>query len=174
MARLALPLPRTTPLVTSQPFRAQAVSRSQAATAATIAALFLLASAALSLYLAQMSSVSTAGYQLEQLRAERQEWIARNGQLDLEIAKRRSLVWSESQATGRMGMVPADKPVFLNVDTAPPVECGVTSDSCVNTSAQTPASAALAAKPARPTSGNPLIGFEALRVWLVSVLRAEG
>src|SRR6185436_12623105 len=126
---------------------------------------FLLASAALSLYLAQMSSVSTAGYQLDQLRTEKQEWLARNGQLELEIAKRRSLVWSEAQATGRMGMVPADKAIFLNVDGAAPAsECGLSPDSCISSRAQAPSAAA--PKPARTSSGNPLMGFEAFQGWL--------
>src|SRR6266508_176866 len=104
MARIALPLPRPIPILASpQPFRPRAVSRSSATAAASIAAAFLLASAALSLYLAQVSSIAAAGYQIEQLQAERREWLARNGQLELEIAKRRSLVWSESQAMGRLG-----------------------------------------------------------------------
>src|SRR5262245_46033310 len=70
----------------------------------------LVATAALSFYLVQISTVATAGYELQRLEAERDAWLARNEQLEYELAKRRSLPWVEAQAVGRLGLVRPDKP----------------------------------------------------------------
>jgi hypothetical protein len=59
------------------------------------------------MYLLQTSGVATTGYDIQRLQAERDDWQLRNEQLQLELAKRRSLTWIESEATGRLGMVPA-------------------------------------------------------------------
>ena len=60
------------------------------------------------MYLLQTSGVATTGYDIQRLQAERDDWQLRNEQLQLELAKRQSLTWIESEATGRMGMVRAE------------------------------------------------------------------
>src|SRR5688572_3654083 len=117
MARVASPLNRMSIGISIDRSQAQSAVRSSARAAGMIAAAFVLLSAALSLHLAQVSSIATAGYQLDQLETERKEWIARNGQLELELAKRRSLVWSEMEAVQRFGMVRGERPIYLPVDT---------------------------------------------------------
>jgi hypothetical protein len=59
-------------------------------------------------YLLQTSGVATTGYDIQRLQAERDDWQLRNEQLQLELAKRQSLTWIESEATGRLGMVRAE------------------------------------------------------------------
>lgn len=59
-------------------------------------------------YLVQTSGVATTGYDIQRLQAERDDWQLRNEQLELELAKRHSLTWIESEATGRLGMVRAE------------------------------------------------------------------
>jgi cell division protein FtsL len=59
-------------------------------------------------YLLQTSGVATTGYDIQRLQAERDDWQLRNEQLQLELAKRQSLTWIESEATGRLGMVRPD------------------------------------------------------------------
>ena len=56
-------------------------------------------------YLLQTSGVATTGYDIQRLQAERDDWQLRNEQLRLELAKRQSLTWIESEATSRLGMV---------------------------------------------------------------------
>ena len=60
------------------------------------------------MYLLQTSGIATTGYDIQRLQAERDDWQLRNEQLQLELDKRQSLTWIESEATGRMGMVRAD------------------------------------------------------------------
>jgi hypothetical protein len=57
------------------------------------------------MYLLQASGVAATGYDNQRLQLERDDWQLRNEQLRLELAKRRSLTWIESEATGRLGMV---------------------------------------------------------------------
>ena len=57
------------------------------------------------MYLLQMSGVATTGYDIQNLQAQRDDWVLRNEQLQLELAKRRSLTWIEAEAVGRLGMV---------------------------------------------------------------------
>ena len=59
------------------------------------------------MYLLQTSGIATTGYDIQRLQAERDDWQLRNEQLQLELAKRHSLTWIESEATGRLGMVRA-------------------------------------------------------------------
>jgi hypothetical protein len=59
-------------------------------------------------YLLQTSGIATTGYDIQRLQAERDDWQLRNDQLQLELAKRQSLTWIESEATGRLGMVRAE------------------------------------------------------------------
>jgi cell division protein FtsL len=60
------------------------------------------------MYLLQASGVATTGYDIQRLQAERDDWQLRNEQLQLELAKRRSLTWIEAEATSRLGMVRAE------------------------------------------------------------------
>jgi len=55
-------------------------------------------------YLLETSGVATTGYDIQRLQAERADWQLRNEQLRLELAKRRSLTWVESEATSRLSM----------------------------------------------------------------------
>ncbi len=57
------------------------------------------------MYLLQASGVAATGYDNQRLQVERDDWQLRNEQLRLELAKRRSLTWIESEASGRLGMV---------------------------------------------------------------------
>jgi hypothetical protein len=68
------------------------------------------------IYLITTSSVVGTGYNIQRLERERDEWHARNAQLELELAKVRSLPWVEAQATTRMGMVKSERPAFVAVD----------------------------------------------------------
>src|SRR5688572_17020261 len=70
-----------------------------------VGTVLLFGTAAVSLYLIQMSAVATGGYELQRLESERDGWRARNEQLELELAKRRSLAWAEAQAVERLNMV---------------------------------------------------------------------
>jgi hypothetical protein len=60
------------------------------------------------MYLLQTSGVATAGYDIQRLQVERDDWALRNEQLQLELAKRRSLTWIEAEAVGRLKMVRAE------------------------------------------------------------------
>jgi hypothetical protein len=66
--------------------------------------LLLAASLVALVYLFETGGVATTGYDIQRLQAEGAEWQLRNEQLRLELAKRRSLTWIESEATGRLGM----------------------------------------------------------------------
>lgn len=67
-------------------------------------------------HLAQSASAQTSIYYLHQLRTERDRWQTRNEQLEVELARVRSLAWVEHEAVSRLGMQKADKVVFLTVD----------------------------------------------------------
>jgi hypothetical protein len=60
------------------------------------------------MYLLQTSGVATTGYDIQHLQVERDDWQLRNEQLRFELAKRQSLTWIESEATGRLGMARAE------------------------------------------------------------------
>jgi cell division protein FtsL len=60
------------------------------------------------MYLVQTSGIATTGYDIQRLQADRDDWQLRNEQLQLEVAKRQSLTWIESEATSRLGMVRAE------------------------------------------------------------------
>ena len=70
----------------------------------------IIAAVTLCMYLVQMSVMATTGYDLQRLEAEREVWLARNEQLQYELAKRRSLAWVEAQAVERLGMVRPERP----------------------------------------------------------------
>lgn len=111
MARIALPTPAP---FTRAPLRTQPkAARRLDVLANWVGAAFIFGTAAFSLYLTQVSTVATSGYQLERLQAERDGWIARNEQLELELAKRHSLAWTETQAVQRLGMVRGPRPAYV-------------------------------------------------------------
>src|SRR5436309_15357114 len=115
MAHIALPMPRRFPQLNVRG-PGERLGSSSALAISWIGMALLFATAALSVYLVQISAVANAGYDLQRLEAERKGWLARNEQLELELAKRRSLAWVESQAVQRLGMVRAQKSVYLQVD----------------------------------------------------------
>ena len=85
--------------------RRLSLSRTAAVWVAAVALLFGLISL---FYLLQTSQIATAGYDVQRLQAEQRDWELRNEQLQLELAKRQSLTWIESEASGRLGMVRAE------------------------------------------------------------------
>jgi hypothetical protein len=113
----------------------------------------------LSLYLVQISSVAIAGYDLERLEEERQTWLSRNQQLEVELAKRHSLAWAEAQAVQHMGMTRSELPIFLAV--SPP-------DS--ESDLESADSRARSAKPTRGRTVRSLNPVEALRAWFEELL----
>lgn len=84
--------------------------------AAWLPSILLAASLVALMYLVQTSGVATAGYDIQRLQIERASWQGRNEQLRLELAKRRSLTWIESEAVNRLGMVHADPPALTYVE----------------------------------------------------------
>ena len=70
------------------------------------------------MYLAQTSGIATTGYDIQHLQTERDDWQLRNEQLQLELTKRQSLTWIESEATGRLGMVRAEPTAVIYVKVA--------------------------------------------------------
>jgi hypothetical protein len=124
----------------------------------------LFATVAVSLYLVQISTMATAGYELQRLETERDAWQARNEQLEYELAKRRSLAWVEAQATERLGLVRSDRPAPVIRVNAPP------SSDQGNTASASQPTAAMSGRTdsARPRPGDPSVALEALRTWLAS------
>jgi hypothetical protein len=79
-----------------------------------IGASLLLVAAALNFYLFQVSIVATSAYDLQRLQQERQDWLSRNQQLELELAKARSLAWVRYKAIQDLHMVQGGEPVYLH------------------------------------------------------------
>jgi cell division protein FtsB len=135
----------------------------------------LFATAAVSMYLVQVSSVATAGYELQRLEQERDGWIAKNQQLQFQLAERRSLTWVESQAAQRLGMVRADELQPLNASGADVTPTGQrilassrggSRPSATATSAAPPTGASAPRPPARPEPGSPGAALPVLQSWL--------
>jgi hypothetical protein len=183
MARIALSLPQARPApVRPLPIpspqlgpgpRTRAITTVSEFVSGWLGLTLLLAAAALSLYLVQISSMATAGYELQRLEAERDGWLARNEQLAFELSKRRSLAWVEAQAVEKLAMVRPDKsaPVLdmTRPAAAPPsTRGGVRPDPA----AESPAVQARRPRPAetgRPTPGDLTVAVDALKNWLVQV-----
>jgi hypothetical protein len=96
----------------------------------TLAFLLLLV-ATPALYLANTSGALTTGYNIQKLQAERRSWQLRNQQLELELAKARSLAWVEAEAVARLGMQRPGQQAIIRVDAprpplsvAPPASAG--------------------------------------------------
>ncbi len=137
----------------------------------------LLGTGAFSLYLIQVSSVATAGYEGQRLEAERQGWLARNEQLELELAKRRSLAWVEDQAVHRLGMVRVDRPTYVTVVAPWPPAVAAGSPSATTI----PPSSGGESDPVEPENHGPLLtgisqlrraagGLESIRRWLAGAV----
>ena len=163
MANLALPLPRRLPtLGVSRPRHRLGAS---ALAVSWIGAALLFATAALSVYLVQISAVANAGYDLQRLEMERKGWLARNEQLELELAKRRSLAWVEAQAVQRLGMARADKAIYLQVTTTHTAgeEGEVASHPAASRDAE---KRRTESRSERPEPGNPARAIDAIQAWL--------
>lgn len=77
--------------------------------------LFLLALAPPA-YLLQTGGALTRGYEIQKLERERAIWLNRNQQLEVEIAKARSLAWVEHEAVHRLGMQRPPQHVVVRID----------------------------------------------------------
>jgi hypothetical protein len=135
-----------------------------------IAIALLLFTFAVSLYLIQVSTVATSGYELQRLESERDGWRARNEQLEFELAKRRSLPWVESQAVQHLGMSRSDTPLYLAV-VVPPAR-GQSSARGGVRPVDDPATAQLVEprrSASRPEPGNPWSALDTLRTWLAAL-----
>ena len=164
MAGFALSPRRFAPalLEVSAPFR----SGTQSSLALSwIGMAILFVTAALSVYLIQISTVATGGYELQRLEAVRNGWLARNEQLELEIAKHRSLAWVETQALQRLGMVRAQKPLYLSIQWGGDAD-GQTTEATVLSNGRALRSHPDAPELSRPEPGSPDRAVEALRTWL--------
>ena len=96
-------------------------------------------------HLAQTGGVLASGYTIQRLRAERDAWKVRNQQLELELAKARSLAWIELDAVNRLRMQRPAQQTVVRVDTPPPPAVGPASAS----------TAAPAERDGRPADGRP-------------------
>src|SRR3954470_12057541 len=67
-------------------------------------------------YLLQTGGALTTGYEIQKLERERSSWINRNQQLEVEIARARSLAWVEHEAVYRLGMQRPAQTVVIKVD----------------------------------------------------------
>jgi hypothetical protein len=68
------------------------------------------------LYLSQTGGALATGYSIQKLQSERRQWQMRNDQLQLELAKARSLAWIESEAVHRLGMQRPTQVTVVQVD----------------------------------------------------------
>ena len=71
-------------------------------------------------YLLQTGGALTTGYEIQKLERERTIWLNRNQQLEVEIARARSLAWVEHEAVHRLSMQRAQSSVVVRVDTPVP------------------------------------------------------
>src|SRR5829696_8006085 len=60
------------------------------------------------------------GYEIQKLERERTGWLNRNQQLEVEIARARSLVWVEHEAVHRLGMGRPAQTTIVRMDSVPP------------------------------------------------------
>ena len=163
MATIALPLPRRLPaLPLGRPRERLGYS---ALAVSWIGMALLFTTGALSVYLIQISAVANAGYDLQRLETERKGWIARNEQLELELAKRRSLAWVEAQAAQRLGMVRADKPAYIQVGSAHAEDETSAELALRPTTRNAPEPPRLEAR-TRPEPGNPAWAIHSIQAWL--------
>src|SRR3954453_19194063 len=67
-------------------------------------------------YLLQTGGALTTGYEIQKLERERASWMNRNQQLEVEIARARSLPWVEHEAVYRLGMQRPAQQTVVRVD----------------------------------------------------------
>jgi hypothetical protein len=67
-------------------------------------------------YLLQTGGALTTGYEIQKLERERTAWLNRNQQLEVEIARARSLAWVEHEAVNRLGMQRPQQTTVVRVD----------------------------------------------------------
>jgi cell division protein FtsL len=68
----------------------------------------------------QTSDATSTSYTIRHLEQERQDWSAQVHSLEAEVATLTSLERVEREARGRLGMVPAENVLYLDVDVPPP------------------------------------------------------
>jgi hypothetical protein len=80
--------------------------------------LFVLALLALAppAYLLQTGGALTTGYEIQKLERERASWMNRNQQIEVEIARARSLAWVEHEAVHRLGMQRPPQQVVVRME----------------------------------------------------------
>lgn len=71
-------------------------------------------------YLLQTGGALTAGYTIQTLEKERASWQVRNQQLEVEIARARSLAWVEHEAVHRLGMRRPAEQLVVRMEIPPP------------------------------------------------------
>ena len=71
-------------------------------------------------YLLQTGGAITTGYEIQKLERERAAWMNRNQQLEVEIARARSLTYVEHEAVYRLGMQRPPQQTVVRVDTPIP------------------------------------------------------
>src|SRR5215207_10933022 len=71
-------------------------------------------------YLLQTGGALTTGYEIQKLERERSAWLNRNHQLEVEIARARSLAWVEHEAVYRLGMQRPGQSMVVRMDTPVP------------------------------------------------------
>lgn len=70
-------------------------------------------------YLLQTGGALTTGYEIQKLERERAIWANRNQQIEVEIARARSLIWVEHEAVYRLGMQRPTQQVIVRMDSVP-------------------------------------------------------
>ena len=68
----------------------------------------------------QTSDATSTGYTIRLLEQDRLDWSARVHRLEADVASLTSLERIEREARGRLGMVPAENVLYLEVDVPPP------------------------------------------------------
>ncbi len=70
-------------------------------------------------YLLQTGGALTTGYEIQKLERERTGWLNRNQQLEVEIARARSLIWVEHEAVHRLGMQRPTQTAVVRMESVP-------------------------------------------------------
>ncbi len=70
----------------------------------------------------ETSDATRTSYSIQGLEQERLDWSAQVHRLEAEVATLTSLERVEREARGRLGMVPAETVLYLDVDVPPPTQ----------------------------------------------------
>jgi len=170
MARLAIHHPAIGTRVATRETAAAIMPSARQVGIGWIAIALLLFTFAVSLYLIQVSTVATSGYELQRLESERDGWRARNEQLEFELAKRQSLPWVESQAVQHLGMSRSETPLYLAVVVPPArVQSSARGGARPPDDPVVPQVVETRRSGDRPEPGNPWSALDTLRNWLVAL-----